>query len=96
MLKYVVDELALTIAWHIILQLHLCISFISGVGEDAFETVEQFQDYLKPSVVRLTYHDCDADDRVVAFFMFYPTSLSRSFRPLNLGKYRNIGSIGDV
>ena len=73
-------------------------SFISGVGEGAFETVEQFEHYLKPSVLKLTYHDCDAADRIVAFFMFYPSPLSRSFRPVNLGKYSNINcncSCGD-
>ena len=59
----------------------------TGVGEGEFNNKENFLDYLRVSVVALTIHDCDADQKIVAFVMYYPAQLSRSSSPLYLCKY---------
>ena len=60
-------------------------SYIEGVGEDEFKTRDQLHQRLKISFVKLTVHDCDKNDKVIAIFMFHPSPLSRSVRPIYSG-----------
>ena len=56
-----------------------------GVGEDEFTTEQQLQRRLKICHVKVTIHDCDKSDKVVAFIMLPPSPLSRSTEPLYSG-----------
>ena len=58
-----------------------------GVAEGEFETPEQLVELLKKSFLKLTFHDCDANDRIVSLFMYYPSPLSRSHSPIHAGNF---------
>ena len=62
----------------------LVVFFYIGVGEGEFNSKDNFIDTLRVSVVALTIHDCDVDQKIVGFVMYYPAQLSRSSSPLYL------------
>ena len=67
--------------------------FFEGVGIGEFDTKEQFEGILRRSVMSFAVHDCDANDKIISFFMHYPTPMSRSYHPLFLGKWVSFFSL---
>ena len=60
-------------------------SFLSGVGEGEFDTVDQLEEKFKVAVTADVIEDTDAK-QIIGLSMHYPAQMSRSFSPIYVGK----------